>query len=164
MFLYFFDIDDTICNTKELIQKFLKNIPSDITSKNEIGLFIEEEIYKYGIENMELLNNSTTNFLKLVLSQHKDNVFYITARDGKYKEDTIKWLKKHDLAIPKERIFFNTEGKKGQIINEILETYEDKKFAIFFDDLLDNHEEASKYKNILTVLPTTLNVKLDLPY
>jgi hypothetical protein len=46
----------------------------------------------------------------------------------------------------------DTRGIKGKVINGILQN-SDKQFALLFDDLHENHQEAAPYKNIISCLP-----------
>ena len=155
MYLYFFDLDDTICNTKSLVDKISKDkniYPKDFKHIQDFYIAINDYLYDYGFGELEMLDNSTTKLLKKLVEKEPHNVFYITAREGRAKDDSKLWLKKHNLHINDEKLIMDTHGIKGLVINDILQK-SSKNFALLFDDLVDNHLEAAKYKNIISCYP-----------
>lgn len=154
MYLYFFDIDDTICNTNIIVQDILSNVDSNKLSKAELEEIITTEFNKFGVENLELLNNSTVKMLQHLLQTNPSCVYYITARPSNpFIQGTKTWLKKHNLWLNDEKLIMDTEGIKGKTINNIMQQNPNYKFAFLFDDLQDNHTESAPYKNIISCLP-----------
>lgn len=154
MYLYFFDLDDTICDTKSLVEQISKehNVKeSDFASQNDFYNEIEQYLYDKHEEN-NILHNSTTMLLKKLVINQPQNVFYITARESKLQDISIHWLKKYDLYLGNEKLIMDAKGIKGKLINNILQQAP-QDFALLFDDLIDNHIEAAKYKNIISCYP-----------
>jgi hypothetical protein len=153
MNLYFFDIDDTICHTNPVIQAVLQNLDQTQYSKEELTNIINNELDKYGLENLDILNNSIYSYLLYLLKHNKTAVYYITARPSSCRVATVKWLKTHNLWIGDDKLIMDTDGIKGKTINEIMQNHKEAKFAFLFDDLHANHVESSVYKNIIACLP-----------
>ncbi|UQY80483.1 hypothetical protein HAV_00682 [Candidatus Hepatincola sp. Av] len=156
MYLYFFDLDDTICHTQSVVDSLSvkHNIHlKDFSNKDDfyvaIDLKIKEEI---GYNNIPLIPNNTVKLLQYLLRDNKDSVYYITARSSSLREESKQWLAKHDLWLNDERLIMDAFQQKGQLISNILK--EKGSFAFLFDDLLENHEEVAKYKNIISCLPS----------
>jgi hypothetical protein len=155
MYLYFFDLDDTICDTKSLVNQIIAqhNInEEDFPSQMDFYHKIEEYLYEKGFEHNKLLDNSTVALLKRLIINEPQNVYYITARQGKVRDVSIAWLKKYDLYLGDEKLLMDTKDIKGKVINDIMQKSK-QEFAFLFDDLIDNHMEASKYKNIISCYP-----------
>ncbi|MFL1781375.1 hypothetical protein ABSA28_01098 [Candidatus Hepatincolaceae symbiont of Richtersius coronifer] len=163
MFLYFFDLDDTICNTKSMVNAILKehsleeiyqnfNPGERFKSIEELYTFVEDQIYIKGYHNIEILENSIFKILRTLLEHQKHEVYYITARYSRHRDHTIQWLKKHDLWIDEDKLIMDTHNIKGFTVNNLLKE-RNKQFAFFFDDLASNHEEAAAYKNIISCVP-----------
>ncbi len=155
MYLYFFDLDDTICNTmsavNEIKQKYLIE-KSNYEDEKEYYLLMEKKLREYGFDKIEPLKNSTIHLLKELIQNSKQDVYYITAREGCDRKASASWLKQHDLWLGEEKLIMDTHGIKGKVINSILNNSK-KEFAFLFDDLIDNHKEASTYKKIISCLP-----------
>ena len=154
MYMYFFDIDDTICNTKEIIDNFAisNNINQKEVDKDWFYKVAGDHLKNYGLHNIAPLKNSTFMLLEELIKSKKEDVYYITARTSEVREDSIKWLKKNNLWLGDNKLIMDTEGIKGKTINNMMQNT-NKKFALLFDDLEDNHKEASQYKNIISCLP-----------
>lgn len=156
MYLYFFDLDDTICNTLDVITKIEQKHSinkDDFKDIEDYHILIEEKLTDHGFDKIEPLKNSTMLLLKELIRTSPEDVYYITAREGRVREESISWLKEHNLYLGEERLIMDTRGIKGKTINEILSNLNGKEFAFLFDDLMDNHKEASNYKNIIACLP-----------
>ncbi len=152
MHLYFFDLDDTITNTRKIVMEILQNNKTPEVSYHKFNKWMEEKINEYGVDNIPLLDNAIVSLLRKLLLEQPENVYYITARSSSVRKDTILWLKHHKLWINDEQLIMDTEGVKGFTISKILGN-SPKEFAFLFDDLKANHVEASKYSNIISCLP-----------
>ncbi len=155
MYLYFFDLDDTICNTGEIINKIKKEYNITRTafkSDQDYDNALWEKLQEYGADKIEPLANSTISLLRQLIVTNPHDVFYITARESTVRTESIDWLKKHGLWLGEEKLIMDTNGIKGKTINEILNN-STREFAFLFDDLIDNHKEASNYKKIISCLP-----------
>ena len=154
MYMYFFDIDDTICDTKTVVDEFAikNNIDQNKVDKDLFYKQAGEYLKSYGLHNMNPLKNSTFMLLEELIKKQKEDVYYITARPSEVRTSSIDWLKKHNLWLGESKLIMDTEGIKGKVINDMMAN-SNKKFAFLFDDLEDNHKEASKYKNIISCLP-----------
>ncbi|MDR0484842.1 MAG: hypothetical protein LBH40_06170 [Alphaproteobacteria bacterium] len=155
MYLYFFDLDDTICNTaavmKQLGNKY--NIKrEDFQSQEDYFKVIDVKLMEYGLDNINPLENSTVALLQQLMKTNSQDIFYITARESSVRDVSTAWLKKHNLWLGEEKLIMDTKDIKGKTINNIMNN-SDKKFALFFDDLVENHKEASFYKEIICCYP-----------
>lgn len=156
MYLYFFDLDDTICDTQAIVDVISKKhnvYKQDFKNDDDFYRAIDKFFYEYKFSSMPILHNSATHLLKKLIKTEPHNVFYLTARESKARGDTIKWLKDNNLHIGDNKLLMDARGIKGLTINNILERAVYKDFAMLFDDLIENHLEASKYKNIISCYP-----------
>jgi acid phosphatase class B len=155
MYLYFFDLDDTICNTAQAVKHLESEYnlkKEDYASDREYFLAVDKKLREYGLDNINILENSTVSLLQQLIKDNSQDIYYITARESKVRESSILWLKKHNLWLGEHKLLMDTQDIKGKTINGILED-SDKQFAFLFDDLIDNHKEAAPYKKIISCFP-----------
>lgn len=155
MYLYFFDIDDTIANSKEVIDyiiaKHLDNKEHNMNDQ-EVYDFIGDHLAEYGFDNLCLKPSKVLNLLNQLLCHDHEKIYYITARRSFFKQQTINWLKKHNLFTYESRLLLDQEHIKGQTINQILNKSKEQ-FAFLFDDDIRNHDDCKAYPNIITCYP-----------
>ncbi len=155
MYLYFFDLDDTICDTYTMVEDIHKrySIIRENYTQDEYNSLIESKLAIYGFTNVSPLNNSTFAFLKQLVVRSPEDVYFITARQSNVRDQSKEWLQKHNIWLGENKLIMDTNGIKGKIINSILNENSSKQFAFLFDDLEDNHKEAASYKKIISCLP-----------
>ena len=151
MYIYFFDIDNTLADTDKFLESKLPKNYLLLNRKEQIEI-LDKIMTKDLYLNIPILQNSATHLL-LYLLEKKVDIYFITARESKIKEETEEWLEKHKLLLDKNKLIMNAD-KKGEIINRILkEKYSSIKFAILFDDSINIHNEISLYNNIISCFP-----------
>lgn len=159
MYLYFFDLDDTLCKSKEIINSIVANLDVNSLSEQELDEIIINNFINYRHENLERLNGPALNLLfTLINNKEHEFIYYITARDSRCRESSENWLKKQGLWLGEDKLLMDQAGKKGYTINNILKNNVNKKFAFLFDDMLKNHEDCLQYPNIIPCLPNLINV------
>ncbi|MDR2008311.1 MAG: hypothetical protein LBQ34_05000 [Alphaproteobacteria bacterium] len=155
MYLYFFDLDDTICNTAAAV-KYIEakyNLKKeDYPSEHDYNKVLEAKLHEYGLDNISILENSTVSLLQQLIKDKSQDIYYITARESDVREQSSLWLKKYDLWLGENRLLMDTQSIKGKTINGIM-SGSNKQFAFLFDDLIDNHKEAAHYKKIISCFP-----------
>lgn len=140
------DIDGTITEPyywiKEANKFFNTNIKEADVTKYEIcevlGISNEEylEFYsKYGAKihlEAQIRNNAKRVLWEM---SKKHNIFYVTAREERLKEETIRWFNNHDL--PTGELFLLGSPQKAQKAKEL-------NCDIFLEDRYENAVELSK--------------------
>ena len=135
------DIDDTITNTSEVVQKYLKEEypyydESHLLSRKEYKKFLKKYIKKmrndYGLK--EGIQEAWAYF-----QEHHFKIIIITARNKKYDRDnlknTIAFLKQNGLFY--DKIYFK-KVKKGK-------TAYKERVDLFIDDKENVLDEVSSY-------------------
>ncbi|MCL2566558.1 MAG: hypothetical protein FWE18_00475 [Alphaproteobacteria bacterium] len=156
MYLYFFDLDDTICNTAQAVKHLESKYnlkKEDYADEHEYFQVLDNKLREYGLDNISILENSTVSLLQqLIKDKAHDNIYYITARESTVRQESVVWLKKYNLWLGEDRLLMDTQNIKGKTIDGIMSS-SDKQFAFLFDDLIDNHKEAASYKKIISCFP-----------
>ncbi|MCL2566525.1 MAG: hypothetical protein FWE18_00300 [Alphaproteobacteria bacterium] len=150
MYIYFFDIDNTLADTEKFLESVVPENYSSLNKKQQIEV-LDKILTKNDYLNIPILHNSASNLLLHLLKQ-KQEVYFITARESKIKEETEGWLEKHKLLYNKNNLIMNA-NKKGIIIKDILLEKPSAEFAILFDDSMEIHKEISLYNNIISCFP-----------
>ena len=113
------DIDDTICDTSDLINQVIMennlNLDNDFDSYSSSFLFNYEDLIRKNIDNI-LLSSPIKKDVREVISSFKQSgyeVYIITARSNYYSDNiyniTIDYLKKHGIIY--DKLIFNCNEK-----------------------------------------------------
>lgn len=110
MYIYFFDIDNTLADTDKFLESKLPNNYFLLNRKEQIEI-LDKIMTKDLYLDIPILQNSATHLL-LFLLEKKEDIYFITARESKIKEETEKWLEKHKLLLDKKRLIMDAEKRR----------------------------------------------------
>lgn len=145
--LVVFDIDETLLKFDGVDQKWWRNKFNKyytLTKNYELAdsMSHNDWIKIVKIAEPELVDNKIHNFIDL-LYENDCKIILLTARNQILKETTNEHIKKLNLNVNKDNIYFNS-NKGEELLKIITESYSEIKNIIVVDDLEENLIDIQK--------------------